>query len=184
MWIRTPKPPLPEYHVTRCSNGPGRVRIALMRRAPLGDTGASHTEESRVVLTQRTFDTRVELFALESYAAVLERAAEHGNRGTLGCFVHVEVILPGTVRVTLYERWFHGKYLLCEQLAGREFDARRDDARAESVAYLHELRGQAAQRNHARGAAAEHGAEDATTARWPSDSTPAAEQLAQLLQGL
>lgn len=184
MPIRTQKAIQPEYRVTRCVDGPGYVRIALVRRASARNHGPGPARQQEIVLAQRTFNTRVELFAQESYAAALERAAEHGNRGTLGCFVQVEPIRGGTVRITLYERWFRGKYLLCELLASRQFDAQREDARAASVAYLLDLREQAAQRNHQREAAAAISAEETTAAERSSDPMPAAEQLVQLLTDL
>jgi hypothetical protein len=185
MRLRRPQSTVPVYRVTRGSDGPGLLRIALVRRAPLRDDGINTSAPQEIVLAQRTFKPGVDLFALEAYAAQLERAAEHGNRGTLGCFVQVSPLPDGTVSVTLYERWFRGKYLLCEQLASRRFDASGEDARAASVAYLLDLRDQAARRNHERlAAAAELDTEAIANAHGSNDPVPAAEQLAEQLDEL
>jgi hypothetical protein len=176
-------PAVAPYRVTRRSDGPGYVRIALVRGAR--DHGRDCSQQPETVLAQRTFRASLELFELESYAAKLERAAEHGNRGTLGCFVQIEPIPDGTVRVTLYERWFIGRHLLCEQLASREFDARKEDDVPASAAYLLDLQHQAAQRNDQReAAAAAAAAEDTAAVHRRNNLMTAAERLADLLNDL
>lgn len=116
-------------------------------------------------------------------AARLERAAEHGNRGRLGSFVEVEPAGNGTVAVTLCERWFNGRYLLCEQLTSRRFDAKDEDALVKSAEYLVELQHQAAERNQLREvAASDVGDIENTAGRVASDSVGTADWLAELLQ--
>ncbi|HUO72761.1 MAG TPA: hypothetical protein VMU39_18470 [Solirubrobacteraceae bacterium] len=173
------------YGVTRRWDGAGVDRIALVREAPRSDHRPSAAERDHVVLAQRTFSARREMFELEAYAAQLERAAEHGNRGTLGSFVAIEPSADGTVSVTLYERWFNGGHLLCERLASRRFAADHDGALVASAEYLVVLQDRAAQRNHRREAAAgDTRADDATAAHQPDDPMTAAARLAQLLKRL
>src|SRR6476659_8076085 len=107
------------YSVIRSFEEPGRVRVALVCESPSGRHEPTSAPSREMVLAERSFALRSELFDLESYAVQLQRAAEHGNRGTLGCFVRIEPVSDATVRVTLCERWFNGKHLLCEQLAVR-----------------------------------------------------------------
>ena len=115
-------------------------------------------------------------------ACLLEHAAEHGNRGTLGCFVEVEPERDGSVSVTLYERWFKGRHLLCERLASRRFDAGDEDTLVISAEYLVELQHQAAERNQLREAAAlDTNDVDNNGGREGDDRVKAAEWLAELL---
>jgi hypothetical protein len=58
----------------------------------------------------------LELDRLEGYATVLERIARHAGDGTFGRFVETDSD-AGDVRITLYERWFDGDGIHCEELA-------------------------------------------------------------------
>jgi len=176
---------LPRYRVTRCWDRAGYLRVALVREAPRRDHRPAAAERDHIVVAQRTFRARFELFELEAYAAQLERAAEHGNRGTLGSFVEIEPSADGAVSVTLYERWFKGRHLRCEQLASRRFDADQDDALVASAEYLVELQDQAAQRNRQREAAnCDIRNDDSAAAHDPAGSLTAAGRLAELLKRL
>ena len=120
------------YRVVRDLSRPGFTDVALVRETPVGDAGShgllarlrhrDRQDDARVV-HHRAFKPMLELSAMEAYAAQLELAAEHGNNGTLGCFVDTQETEDGTVEVTLWERWFDGSRLRCEQLAERAFDA-------------------------------------------------------------
>ena len=137
----------------------------------------------------RSFKPRLELAELETYAAQLESAAEHGNDGTLGCFVRTEARDDGTVRVKLYERWFDGQHLRCEQLADREFDSTAEDALVASSEFLAELQAWAEQRNQEQDLDAvarqsvEAAHERARTQR-STERAAAADELAQILAGV
>ena len=139
------------YWVERDVWGPARAEISLVRSTP--DHGAlrlvhRHRPEA-VVLLSRTFRPRAELDELERYAAELERVAEHANSGTLGYFVDKRST-EGTVEIALYERWFDGSHLRCEQLARRLFDPTDDQALVASAEFVAELEDWAERRNHDR----------------------------------
>jgi hypothetical protein len=124
----------------------------------------------------------LQLAAMETYAAQLERAAQHGNDGTLGCFVACEQGDDGTVRVKLWERWFDGRRLRCEQLAGREFDASDDDAVVASSEFLAELQAWAQDRNDERETQRlEDAVDEQDRAERASERAEAASQLAEIL---
>ena len=145
----------PGYHysVVRDLGGPGYADVALVRSS--GPHGVLehllHKQRvDAVVLAHRTFRPMSELAAMEAYAAQLERAAMHANEGKFGCFVETEQRDDGIVRVVLYERWFDGQRLRCEQLGHRDFDATEPDAVASSAEFLTELQAWAAERNEQR----------------------------------
>lgn len=100
------------------------------------------------VLWSRRFK-RFESAQLERYATTLELVARHANAGTLGCFVDTQVD-RGAVHVRLYERWFDGDQLHCEELAHRAFDAQEDGATAASAEFVAELDAWAAKRDEQR----------------------------------
>jgi hypothetical protein len=86
---------------------------------------------------------------LERYATTLEQVAKHANAGTWGCFVHTQAN-HGVVHVQLYERWFDGKQLHCEELAQRVFDTEEVGATAAAAEFVSELNAWAAMRNEQR----------------------------------
>jgi|SRR3984885_3438370 hypothetical protein len=177
----------PRYHysVVRELDGPGRADVALVRssdqhgalerllRKPRGDA---------VVVAHRTFRPMFELSKMEAYAAQLERAATHGNEGTLGCFVNTKQSENGTVQVALYERWFDGQRLRCEELACRDFDATEPDAVASSAEFLTELQSWAADRNEQQEVGyLEAAVLDRDRAERATERSDAARELAQIL---
>ena len=178
------------YHwsVVREVARPGYVDVALIRCVePHGVLKRLRRHERRgaVVLHHRTFRPLLELAQLEAYAAQLERAAEHANEGTLGCFVETEQRDAGIVRVALYERWFDGQRLHCEQLAGRDFDASDGSAVVASSELLAELRAWAEERNEDREmSAASAAVEETARTERASERTEAADQLARILASL
>lgn len=90
--------------------------------------------------------------ALETYAAELARVAEHANRQTLRCFV--ETSRRGEeVVIALYERWFDGDHLRCDELARRAFDPADENALVASAEFLAEVEAWAERRNEEREAA-------------------------------
>jgi len=142
-----------QYRVVRDLGGPRYADVALVRSpAPDGVLERLLHREQRdaLVLAHLTFRPMFELTEMEAYAAQLERAAKHGNEGTLGCFVDTEQHDGGVVRVALYERWFDGRRLRCERLALRDFDAAEPDALVASTEFLTELQSWAADRNDGR----------------------------------
>ncbi len=119
---------------------------------------------------------------MEAYAAQLESAATHGNDGTLGCFVDTKQRDDGTVRVALYERWFDGQRLRCEELACRDFDATEPDAVASSAEFLTELQSWAAERNEQQEVDyLEAAAQDRDRVDRATERSDAARELAQIL---
>jgi hypothetical protein len=118
---------------------------------------------------------------LERYAAELERAARHGNDGTLGCFVDTRT-RDSMVEVRLYERWFDGSHLRCDELASRSFDPDDDGALVASAEFVAELEVWAEQRNDAREASyLEARVEDAARDERALEHASAANELAQIL---
>jgi hypothetical protein len=180
----------PRYHysVVRDVARPGYADVALIRSSePHGVMEHLRHRERRdvVVLHHRTFRPLLELAQLETYAAQLERTAGHANNGTLGCFVETQQRADGIVRIALYERWFDGEHLHCEQLASRDFDASHDSAVVASAEFLAELREWAERRNDERHASElDAAAEDAARVQRASERSEAAAQLARILAGL
>jgi hypothetical protein len=179
--------PEPRYHysVVRDLGGPSYADVALIRSSgPHGvlDQLLQRDRRDTVVLHHRTFRPKFELLALEAYAARLERTAEHGNNGTLGCFVDAEPRRNGIVHVTLYERWFDGQHLRCERLAGRDFDSTDESALVASSEFQAELQAWAEQRNHDRDAAyLDAAAEEAAQTERAAERANAAHELARIL---
>ena len=178
-------PPSYHYSVVRDVGGPRYADVALIRwKAPHGvlEHLRGHDRRDAVVLHHRSFKPMLELSQMEDYAAQLEQAARHGNNGTLGCFVEINRRDDGVVRVILYDRWFDGHRLRCEELAHRDFDASRDDAVVASSEFLVELQAWAAEQNERRETSYLDAAEDerAVTER-AVDRQAAATGLANIL---
>jgi hypothetical protein len=175
-----------EYTVVRDVGGPGYADVALVRfPAPHGllERLVHRERHDALVIAHRTFRPMFDLTEMEAYAAQLERAAKHGNEGTLGCFVETEQRDDGQVRVALYERWFDGHQLRCEQLAQRDFDATEPDAVAASAEFLTDLQAWATDRDDEReNSYLEAAAEDSDRAERAMDRDDAARQLAEILE--
>jgi hypothetical protein len=171
------------YTVERDSWGPARADVALVRR-PVAHRRAGHgiaRDGDARVLYRRTFTPRTELAELERYAAQLAIVARHANEGTLGCFLHVETE-RGAVVITLYERWFDGRRLRCEELASRSFDPSDDGALVASAEFVAELEDWAERRNDERALdQAEARAHEDDRARRALEDADAAERLARIL---
>jgi hypothetical protein len=172
-----------EYRVERDIWGQERAEISLIRQTVshgllkrLRDHGSDD-----VVVFHRTFKPRLELDQLERYARELERAAKHGNEGTLGCFVDTQGG-DGVVEVKLYERWFDGRRLICDELASRRFDPEEDTTLVASTEFLAELQEWAERRNDEREAAyLESSVEDAVREQRSVERASAASELASIL---
>jgi hypothetical protein len=140
------------YHVERVETAPGFIEVALVRH---GTRNASRlglrrpTGDHRSVLFQRRFRPLLESIALEAYAAKLEQVAVRANHGTFGCFVDIRTS-GSMVQVTLYERWFDGVKLRCEELASRSFDAEDEGALIASAEFQASLEEWAQRRNEER----------------------------------
>lgn len=173
------------YSVVRDLGGPGYADVALVRSS--GPHGVLehllHKQRGdAVVLAHRTFRPMFELAELEAYAAQLERAAMHANEGKFGCFVETEQRDDGIVRVVLYERWFDGQRLRCEELARGDFDATEPDAVASSAEFLTELQAWAAERNTQREAGYIQAAvQERDRVERATDRAEAARELAEIL---
>lgn len=176
------------YSVVRDLGGPSYADVALIRSSgPHGvlDQLLHRDRRDTLVLHHRTFRPKFELMELEAYAAQLERAAEHGNCGTLGCFVDTEPLRDGTVHVTLYERWFDGRYLRCKRLSRRHFDPADDSTLVESSEYHAELQAWAERRNDERDTGyLDALAEESARCERSVERAQAARELAQILAGL
>jgi hypothetical protein len=140
------------YEVQRDVWGAGRTDVSLVRQAPSSHRRSllrrGHDEES-VVLFRRTFKPLLELKELERYAAQLELVARHANNGTLGCFVDTRPH-KGVVEVALYDRWFDGESLRCDELARRRYDAGDEHTLVASAEFVAELQAWAERRNEER----------------------------------
>lgn len=144
--------PLYRYGVERLHSRPGFVDVALVRserRPRLAGHLQSHARHDRVVLFRRSFEVLLQWWAIETYAAQLARVAAHANEGTLGCFVETREKV-GRVVITLYERWFDGDHLRCDELARRMFDPADETALVASAEFQAELQAWAEERNEAR----------------------------------
>jgi hypothetical protein len=174
------------YSVVRDGGGPGYADVALVRSAVPHGILSHLLDRGRrevVVIHNRSFRPLLDLAALEAYAGQLEQVAAHGNDGTLGCFVDIKDHANGIVRIALYERWFDGEHLRCEQLAAREFEATEDGAVADSAEFLAELRAWAEQRNDEREAQdPDDQAAETIRIERATDSADAARQLARILR--
>jgi hypothetical protein len=138
------------YSVERDSWGAAHAVVALVRRPPgQGVLGARQGRGEATIMFRRTFRPRVQLEELERYAAELERVAKHANAGTFGCFVDTRS-RDGIVEVSLYERWFDGRQLRCEQLASREFDPDDEHTLVASAEFVAQLEAWAEARNDER----------------------------------
>jgi hypothetical protein len=141
----------------------------------------SHRRDSGLVLFHRAFKPRTELDQLERYASELEQVARHGNDGSLGCFVETESH-DGVVEITLYERWFDGQRLRCEQLANREFDPEREDALVASAEFRGQLETWAEDRNAERETSyLDAAADDSARIARATEHRQAADELAGIL---
>jgi hypothetical protein len=141
-----------------------------------------HDRQDEVVMFHRTFRPLLELAELETYASRLELVARHVTEGTFGCFVET-VSRDGSVEITLYERWFDGVQLHCEELAGREFDAGDDNALVASAEFLAELEAWAERRNDDRELSILNAnVEEAARTERSSERSAAADELAEILE--
>ena len=132
------------------------------------------------MLFHRTFRPLLELFALETYAGLLRRVAQHGNDGTFGCFVTIDSPV-GMLQIRLYERWFDGQ-LHVDELAERLFDPGEDGTLVCSAEFLAELGDWAERRNEEREAAYfEASAEDASRIQRAMERQRVAEELVSIL---
>ncbi|MCL2419231.1 MAG: hypothetical protein FWD04_08060 [Conexibacteraceae bacterium] len=177
----------PGYHYSVIREAePGQAYVALVRSPePHGALGHLLHKQSDdvVVLMHRTFRPMLELTEMEAYTAQLERAATHANAGTFGCFVVTEQREDGIVRLALYERWFDGQHLRCEELAGRDFDATEPNVVASSAEFLTELQAWAAERNEQREAGYREAAvNDRDQLERATERVEAARELAQILE--
>jgi hypothetical protein len=140
------------YEVQRDVWDAGRTDVSLVRQAPPAPHRLSlrHAPRSEpVVLFHRTFRPLLELKELERYAGQLELVARHANEGTLGCFVDTRPH-EGVVDVALYDRWFDGENLRCDELARRRFDAGDERALVASAEFVAELQQWSERRNEER----------------------------------
>lgn len=138
-----------EYRVERDVDGPGRADIKLVRyEVRRGLLGPRHVKHD-IVLFHRVFKPLLEPGRLEGYASVLQQVAEHASEGTFGCFVATQS-RDGDVEIKLYERWFDGVKLHCDELASGTFDASDDSTLVASAEFRGELEQWAEDQNAAR----------------------------------
>jgi hypothetical protein len=138
-----------EYRVDRELGGPAYADIRLVRCEVKRGHFGSHHDVNPTVLFHHAFKPMLELDRLQGYAALLERVAQHANDGTFGCFVETDST-GGDVTIALYERWFDGTKLHCEELARREFDASDESALVAGAEFRGELEQWAEDQNAAR----------------------------------
>ena len=168
------------YAVTRDLTRPGYADVALVRRP--ASARLQRDRPDGTVLHRRTFRPQFQIVEMERYAAQLERLARHGNEGTLGAFVDVMRVGDGTVRLSLYDRWFDGRHIRCERLASRDFDASDHDAVIASSEYLAELQAWGAERDEARErSVADAAAEKEAIEGEKSDRSASAKELYEIL---
>jgi hypothetical protein len=176
----------PRYRVVRTLGGVGYTDVALVlthppaRRHRLGRHAAGG--DDTVVLHHRAFRPLSELAELEAYAAQLESAAGHGERGRLWYFVTSGARRDGTVVVSLFDRWFDGQRLRCEERAHREFDSSDEASASASVEFTAELQAWAEQRNDVREARCrEAGGDELLAGERSAETAAGASELADLL---
>jgi hypothetical protein len=172
------------YSVVRDIWSPWHAEIALVRRRSLHGILARlrHHGRDDAVLFHRTF-THPDLGAIEGYAAELERVADYANAGKLGCFVDVRVT-DGALQMTLYERWFDGSHIRCDELTKRSFDPQNGQALIESAEFLGELEYWAERRDERRNLRELEGSiEDAAREDETLNRALAAQELGQILHG-
>jgi hypothetical protein len=161
--------------------------VALVRRAEhhgvirrLRD----RRDDPVTVLFRRTFRPMLELDQLERSAADLEEVARHANAGTLGCFVDKRS-QQGIVEIRLYERWFDGRELRCDELAHREFDASDPDTLVASSEFLAELEEWAERQSDQRETSyLEASVEDADRQQRALEQASAGDELARILDSV
>jgi hypothetical protein len=142
-------------------------------------------EVDAVVLYHRAFSPLSELAELEAYAAQLESAADHGERGDLWYFVTTRPQRSGIVEVSLFDRWFDGRHVRCEQLAHAEFDSTDETSAAASLDFAAGLQAWAEAGNDAREARCrEAGGEERLEAEQAQQTDAVARELAALLAGI
>ena len=171
------------YRVERDLGVPARADIRLVRyeqpRGVLGRLARNHRDG--VVIFHRKFRTMRELDKLEAYAGRLEQVAQHAESGTFGCFAETES-RDGKVSITLYERWFDGDRLHCEELASREFDPGDEDALVASAEFRGELEEWSERQNEAREASyLDAATDDAVRHERATERAAAADDLAAIL---
>jgi hypothetical protein len=159
--------------------------VGLVRRPAshgLLDRLHHHEPHDKVVMFHRTFRPMLELAELETYASRLELVARHATQGTLGCFVET-ASRDGLVEITLYERWFDGNQLHCEQLARRDFDASGENVLVASAEFFAELEAWAERRNEDRETSyLSANVEEAALTERSSERRAAADELAKILE--
>jgi hypothetical protein len=138
------------YEVRRDVWDAGRTEIALVRRsAGQRRSLLRRAQDETAVLFHCTFRPLLELKELEHYASELELVARHANDGTLGCFVDTRPH-EGVVEVALYDRWFDGEHLRCDELARRHYDAGDEASLVASAEFVAGLEHWAERRNEER----------------------------------
>jgi hypothetical protein len=173
-----------EYAIERDEQRPGFLDVALVRREAehrrFGHLGHRQGGDG-LVLYHHVFRPMQEWSEIEHYVAQLEQVAEHARSGTLGCFVETSPS-AGKVDVVLYERWFDGQRLRCDELARREFDPGDEQALVASAEFQAELQAWADRRNDEREASyLDASIADAERLARESDQEAAAKELAQIL---
>ena len=104
-----------------------------------------------MVVFRRLFRA-TQLTAIDHYAAQLARITHHVENRTFGCFVDIDSRV-GIVQIALYERWFDGDRLHCDELARDVFDSDDEETLAASAEYLAQLEVLAERRDREREAA-------------------------------
>jgi hypothetical protein len=177
----------PRYTVVRTLGGAGHTDVALVRTRPaprhrrLGLRHEPATDDT-VTLHHRAFRPLSELADLEAYAAQLQAAAGYAERGQLWCFVTTKARADGVVEVSLFDRWFDGRHVRCEQRAHREFDSSEEDSATEAVDFTAGLQAWAEQQNDAREARCrERSGDEIVDAEQAAQTTAGAADLAALL---
>ncbi|HEX3875225.1 MAG TPA: hypothetical protein VHW26_13815 [Solirubrobacteraceae bacterium] len=181
----------PRYEVVRTLGGAGYTDVALVvTRSAAGHhrhLGRRHDPagDDTIVLYHRAFRPLSELVELEAYAAQLESAAKHAARGHLWCFVTTAAHRDGTVEVSLFDRWFDGRQVRCEQRASREFDSTDEASAAAALDFTAGLQAWAEQHNDAREAGCrERGGDELLEAERSEQTAAGARDLAALLAGV
>jgi hypothetical protein len=182
--------PALRYEVVRTLGGSSFTDVALVLRRSTSVThrfGARHhhADDDTVVLHHRVFRPVAELAELEAYAAQLEIAAANAARGQLWYFVTTRPHADGTVEVTLFDRWFDGRQVHCEQRAHGEFDSSDEASSAASIEFAATLQAWAEHQNDGREARCrELGGDELLEAEQAAQALTGARELASLLAGL